>query len=167
MTPAIHHCIHGGEATLTFGHFHFIFGGPGYSPAQCHPMRSVWRALLGPHAPDHRMLIGTMCWIDHRCASGHFPGIFPFFPFPFRRFPLPFPKGYSLPMPPVYHAWCGESGKRGGSSILPRGAHELDPTPEMGVSGVVSRRICARIQFKSKTFFYKKTFGKSLNQISI
>ena len=54
-------------------------------------MRSVWRALLGPHAPDHRMLIGTMCWIDHRCASGHFPGIFPFSPFPFRRFPLPFP----------------------------------------------------------------------------
>ena len=96
VTPAIHHCIHGGEATLTFGHFHFIFGGPGYSPAQCHPMRSVWRALLGPHAPDHRMLIGTMCWIDHRCASGHFPGIFPFFPFPFRRFPLPFPPVFPL-----------------------------------------------------------------------
>ena len=70
-------------------------------------------------------------------------------------------KGYSLPMAAVYHAWCGESGKRGGSPILPRRAHELNPTPEMGVSGVVSRRIWARIQLQSKTFFYKKFFGKN------
>ena len=41
---------------------------------------------------------------------------------------------------------AGNREKGGGSPILPRRAHELNPTPEMGVSGVVSRRIWARIQ---------------------
>ena len=63
-----------------------------------------------------------------------------------------------LPKPTVPR----ESPKQGGSPILPRRAHELNPTPEMDVSGVVSRRIWARIQLQSKTFIYKKLFEKKL-----
>ena len=54
---------------------------------------------------------------------------------------------------------------------MPRRAHELTPTPEMDVSGVVSRRIRARSQPKHKTFFYKnflkKNFLKSLTNFNL
>ena len=80
-------------------------------------------------------------------------------------------KGGSLHPGPVNHACPRKWLKTRGSPILRLRAHELTPTPEMDVSGVVSRRIRARSQPKHKTFFYKnflkKNFLKSLTNFNL
>ena len=53
-------------------------------------------------------------------------------------------QGVLTPVGSPNHPCPGESPKQGGSPILPRRARSLAPTPEMDVSGVVSRRIWAR-----------------------